>query len=247
MVLVPIRRLLVLVLLLFILTLTLFYGYLYQYQIRNTLSYASRPLWDHDEGPSKVVPHFYSEGLRMDSHTCSLHGWKKRGDEDNVKVLDAILMSTELDLLEIRLNELDPIVDFFLIVESNATFTGLPKDTYFEKNSARFNKFRDKIVYSLYASSFCQLITIIQHAFAFDSLPGYPLSGGQTAWEVEAHTRSVMTILLEQHMKTLPTPMKYLVVMSDLDEIPSLQTIQLLKTCDFGDSIHLQLRNFLYR
>lgn len=181
----------------------------------------------------------------MDSHTCNLHGWQKRKDEDKVKVLDAVLMSTELDLLEIRLNELDPVVDFFLIVESNATFTGLPKDTYFKKNSARFDRFRDKIIYSLYASSFSQLIVIIERVF--DSIPGYPLSGGQDAWEVEAHTRSIMTTMLNQHMKTLPTTMKYLVVMSDLDEIPSVQTIQLLKACDFGDSIHLQLRNFLYR
>jgi len=245
MVLMPTRRLLLFVPLLFIFALTLLYGYQYQYQIRNTLSYASRPLWDHDEGPSKVVPHFYSEGLRMDSHTCNLHGWQKRRDEDKVKVLDAVLMSTELDLLEIRLNELDPVVDFFLIVESNATFTGLPKDTYFKKNSARFDRFRDKIIYSLYVSSFSQLIVIIEHVF--DSIPGYPLSGGRVAWEVEAHTRSIMTVMLDQHMKTLPTPMKYLVVMSDLDEIPSVQTIQLLKACDFGDSIHLQLRNFLYR
>jgi beta-1,4-mannosyl-glycoprotein beta-1,4-N-acetylglucosaminyltransferase len=85
----------------------------------------------------------------MDAHTCILHGWLKRTDEANVKVLDAVLMSTELDLLEIRLNELDPVVDYFLIVESNATFTGLPKDTYFKNNRSRFAKFESKIVYML--------------------------------------------------------------------------------------------------
>lgn len=85
----------------------------------------------------------------MDAHTCILHGWTKRADEPNVKVLDAVLMSTELDLLEIRLNELDSVVDYFLIVESNATFTGLPKDTYFRNNRSRFAKFEDKIVYQL--------------------------------------------------------------------------------------------------
>jgi beta-1,4-mannosyl-glycoprotein beta-1,4-N-acetylglucosaminyltransferase len=52
-------------------------------------------------------------------------------------------------LLDIRLNELDSVVDYFLIVESNATFTGLPKETYFGKNRARFAKFEHKIVYSL--------------------------------------------------------------------------------------------------
>ena len=64
-------------------------------------------------------------------------------------MLDAVLMSSELDLLEIRMNELDAVVDYFLIVESNATFTGLPKETYFANNRARYAKFEDKIIYRL--------------------------------------------------------------------------------------------------
>lgn len=58
-------------------------------------------------------------------------------------------MSSELDLLEIRMNELDSVVDNFFIIESNATFTGLPKDTYFANNRERFAKFENKIVYTL--------------------------------------------------------------------------------------------------
>jgi len=58
-------------------------------------------------------------------------------------------MSNELDLLEVRMNELDNVVDYFLIVESNGTFTGLPKETFFANNRDRFAKFQHKIVYSL--------------------------------------------------------------------------------------------------
>ena len=64
-------------------------------------------------------------------------------------MLDAVMMSSELDLMEIRLNELDDVVDRFLIVESNATFTGLSKETYFAQNRERFSKFQDRIVYRL--------------------------------------------------------------------------------------------------
>ena len=35
-----------------------------------------------------------------------------------MKVIDAFLFSGELDILEIRLNELDSVVDHFVIVES---------------------------------------------------------------------------------------------------------------------------------
>jgi beta-1,4-mannosyl-glycoprotein beta-1,4-N-acetylglucosaminyltransferase len=58
-------------------------------------------------------------------------------------------MSTELDLLEIRMNELDAVVDRFFIIESNATFTGLPKETFFALNRQRFAKFEKKISYRL--------------------------------------------------------------------------------------------------
>ncbi|XP_006461218.1 hypothetical protein AGABI2DRAFT_192752 [Agaricus bisporus var. bisporus H97] len=222
----PIRRLLTFLPIFLLLIVTLFYVFQNQYQLRNAISYASRPLWDHSEAPQNVLPHFYSEGIEMDAHTCILHGWTKRADEPNVKVLDAVLMSTELDLLEIRLNELDSVVDYFLIVESNATFTGLPKDTYFRNNRSRFAKFEDKIVYQFF--------------------PGYSLAKGESAWDVEARTRGAMSSLISQKMLQFPSSTKSLVIMSDMDEIPSRHTVQLLKTCDFGEAIHLQLRNFLY-
>jgi beta-1,4-mannosyl-glycoprotein beta-1,4-N-acetylglucosaminyltransferase len=40
-------------------------------------------------------------------------------------VFDAILFSNEMDMLEIRLRELYDVVDKFVIVESDHTFTGI--------------------------------------------------------------------------------------------------------------------------
>ncbi|CAA7259036.1 unnamed protein product [Cyclocybe aegerita] len=192
-----------------------------QYQLRNALSYATRPLWDTKDGPTQVIPHFYGEGMKMDAETCKLHGWTERKGKDNLKVLDAVLMSNELDLMEIRMNELDSVVDFFLIIESNATFTGLPKDTFFLNNRGRFAKFEKKIVYQL--------------------RPGFPLQPGQSAWDVERGTRIAMSDLIQSQIATFPTNSRNLVIMSDLDELPSHHTIELLKTCDFGETLHLQL------
>lgn len=126
-------------------------GFLYvvsinRYQIQNAISYSTRPLWDKDAGPSNVIPHYYAEGMKFGPHMCKLHGWNQRSN-DQVRVFDAILMSSELDLLEIRMEELDPVVDRFFIVESNATFTGLPKPLHFADNRARFAKFERKITY----------------------------------------------------------------------------------------------------
>lgn len=121
-----------------------------QYQIRNALSYATRPIWDSDDGPQTIIPHYYAEEMPIDPYACQLHGWQEReGGPYGVIVLDAILMSSELDLLEIRMNELDDVVDRFFILESNATFTGLPKETYFANNRDRFASFERKISYRL--------------------------------------------------------------------------------------------------
>lgn len=79
------------------------------------------------------------------------------------------------------------------------------------------------------------------------SLPGYPLKHGQEAFDVEAKTRDAMTLFLKSHMAEFAPDAKPMVIMSDIDEIPSAHTLRLLKVCDFGKSIHLQLRNFLYR
>jgi len=198
----------------------------YQYQIRNTLSYATRPLWDKADGPTEIIPHYYAEGMEMDQNACQLHGWNRRGGDKDVQVMDAVLMSSEVDLLEIRLNELDSVVDRFFIIESNATFTGLPKETYFANNKARFGKFEHKIIYQF--------------------LPDHTLPRSDNPWEIEAATRDAMTALLHDHIQGLPTNVESLVIMSDVDEIPSKHSIALLRACDFGPSIHLQLRNFLY-
>ena len=44
-----------------------------------------------------------------------------------MKVIDVFPFFNELDLLEIRLNSLDPYVDCFILSEATKTFSGLDK------------------------------------------------------------------------------------------------------------------------
>ena len=62
-------------------------------------------------------------------------------------VIDACCVFNELDILELRLNELDPVVDRFVIVEANRTHKGTLKPLYYAENKARFAAFEDKIVH----------------------------------------------------------------------------------------------------
>ena len=64
-----------------------------------------------------------------------------------MKIFDTFTFYNELDLLELRMNILGDIVDYFVINESTITFTGKKKPLYFAENKERFKKWQDKIIH----------------------------------------------------------------------------------------------------
>jgi len=60
-------------------------------------------------------------------------------------VIDSFLFNNELDLLEIRLNILNDVVDKFILVEADTTFSGQPKPLYYQENKERYSKWNHKI------------------------------------------------------------------------------------------------------
>ena len=110
-------------------------------------------------------------------------------------VYDCFMFNNELDILEIRLNILDPIVDFFVIAESNRTFSGLEKPYYFKENEARFAAFAHKII----------------HIATDDSLVAIP---GNDPWILENAQRQYLMRGVAQAKDS------DLIILSDADEIP---------------------------
>jgi beta-1,4-mannosyl-glycoprotein beta-1,4-N-acetylglucosaminyltransferase len=70
------------------------------------------------------------------------------------KIYDCFLFFNEVEVLEIRLHELENYVDYFVIVESEETFRGNPKPLYYEKNKDRFKKFWPKIIHIIVEGHF---------------------------------------------------------------------------------------------
>lgn len=62
-----------------------------------------------------------------------------------MKIFDCFTLYNELDLLEIRLQELYDHVDYFVIVESDHTFTNRPKPFNFLDHAERFAAYTNKI------------------------------------------------------------------------------------------------------
>jgi len=62
-------------------------------------------------------------------------------------IFDCFIFNNELDLLELRLDFLYDHVDFFVLVESGRTLSGIKKPLTFQENKDRFSKYLNKIIY----------------------------------------------------------------------------------------------------
>ncbi|XP_020235923.1 uncharacterized protein LOC109815579 isoform X3 [Cajanus cajan] len=183
------------------------------------ISYFLRPIWDKPLKPFNVIPHYYNENVTMEN-LCKLQGWGIR--EYPRRIYDAVLFSNELEILTLRWKELYPYITEFVLLESNSTFTGLPKPLVFNSNREQFRFVEPRLTYG----------TI-----------GGRIKKGENPFVEEAYQR----VALDQLLKIAGISDDDLLIMSDVDEIPSAHTLNLLRWCDDIPSIlHLQLKNYLY-
>lgn len=183
------------------------------------ISYFLRPLWESPPKPFIAIPHYYNQNVSMET-LCKLHGWGVR--ETPRRVFDAVLFSNEVDILTVRWKELYPYVTQFVILESNSTFTGLVKPLVFARNREKFEFVLPRLTYGTIGGRFVK---------------------GENPFVEEAYQR----VALDHLLKIAGIEDDDLLIMSDVDEIPSGHTIDLLRWCDDTPPIlHLQLRNYLY-
>jgi beta-1,4-mannosyl-glycoprotein beta-1,4-N-acetylglucosaminyltransferase len=157
--------------------------------------------------------------------------------ESRPKVYDAIIFSVELDLLEIRIHELYDVVDTFIIVESNVTFSGEPKPLVFQENMERFHFAQDKIAY--------QAVTDL-HVYSQESEGSLRKEVAQTK-ENPMDNEIRMRQGVGDVIRSLQPEVGSLILQSDVDEMPSTLAVQLLRQCSgWGDAIHLGMPTYLY-
>lgn len=183
------------------------------------ITYFLRPLWQSPPNPFIEITHYYNENVPMEK-ICKLHGWGIR--EYPRRVFDAVLFSNEVDMLTIRWKELYPYITQFVLLESNSTFTGLPKLHNFAINRDQFKFVETRLTYG----------TI-----------GGRARKGENPFVEEAYQR----LALDRLLRIAGIEDDDLLIMSDVDEIPSAHTINLLRWCDdIPPVLHLHFRNYLY-
>lgn len=139
------------------------------------------------------------------------------------QLYDVFLLNTELDILELRLNELDPVVDKFVLVDSNFTFTNIPKASLITPElllDPRFAKFVKKMVHVV-----------------------LPELKGDDTWGRERYSR---TTSLQKAVEILNPYPGDLFLTGDLDEIPRGSVLNRLKRCKGWKSPRTLRTHFFY-
>lgn len=113
-------------------------------------------------------------------------------------IVDAFTFYNEIEMLKSRLEYLDPVVDYFVVVESTATFKGEPKKLYFSEHEEAFQPWMHKI-----------------RRVIVDDNPT-----GENPWLREHHQRNCIARGLDDFDDDA------VVMISDVDEIPNVGAIQ---------------------
>jgi hypothetical protein len=141
----------------------------------------------------------FGQSLRDNPYQKSIRVWPR---DKPAKIIDACMFNNELDMLELRLLELSPVIDQFVLCESNVTH-GMrdTKPLHFQNNRHMFGKYLHKIKHLIY--------------------PG----AGKGAWDREQSQRAYMRHGIDgQDDNTF-------VIISDVDEIPRPEVLGFFKHC----------------
>jgi beta-1,4-mannosyl-glycoprotein beta-1,4-N-acetylglucosaminyltransferase len=139
-----------------------------------------------------------------------------------MKIYDCFTFNNELDLLELRLKILDPVVDYFVLVEATKKHSGDNKPLFFEENKKRFKKWESKIIHVIVKDMPRPGKIFFKDNWRLNSVFGLG------RWKPEIYQRNQIRRGLRDCRP------EDIIMISDLDEIPNIkkipELINLLKT-----------------
>jgi beta-1,4-mannosyl-glycoprotein beta-1,4-N-acetylglucosaminyltransferase len=133
-------------------------------------------------------------------------------------IIDGFMFYNEVELLHMRLEELYPVVDRFVLVQAHHTFRGVYKETTFKQYDPQWEPYIDKI----------EMVNV-------------GLSGGAGPWERETYQRNVISTLA----KDLYAPDDILII-SDVDEIPRREVVAQAETLVANGPVALEMKLYYY-
>lgn len=137
-----------------------------------------------------------------------------------MKIIDGFTFYNELDLLEMRFEELYEVVDKFILVEATTTHIGNPKELFFYNNKDRYAKYSDKIVHVI-----------------VDDMPK-----SDNPWVPEKFQRNA----INRGLSSIELSDTDLITICDVDEIPDAKTLKYLKENQPQKAVSLLMDFYTY-
>ena len=148
-------------------------------------------------------------------------------------LIDSFLFFNEAELVELRIKYLNKIVDHFVIVEADITHQGKKKAWNFPKILERSLKaFSNKIQYHQLNIDPEKIKN--EESWIIDDVKG------DDAWRIENFQRNYIKTACKKFSND------DILIISDVDEIPSKQKLEFIKLCDFKKIAPVALEQHLF-
>jgi len=148
-------------------------------------------------------------------------------------LIDSFLFFNETELAELRIKYLNKIVDFFVIIEADITHQGKKKDWNFPKILERnLKEFSSKIQYHQLNIDPEKIKN--EESWIIDDIKG------DDAWRIENFQRNYIKTACQKFSN------EDILIISDIDEIPSKNKLEFIKSCDFNKIAPVALEQYLF-
>ena len=148
-------------------------------------------------------------------------------------LIDSFLFFNESELTELRIKYLDKIVDYFIVVEADITHQGKKKEWNFPKIlETNLKEFSKKIQYHQVNIDLEKIKN--EESWIIDDVKG------DDAWRIENFQRNYIKTACQKFSD------KDILIISDVDEIPSKQKLEFIKSCDFKKIAPIALEQYLF-
>ena len=148
-------------------------------------------------------------------------------------LIDAFLFFNEAELVELRIKYLDKIVDYFVIVEANITHQGKKKGWNFPKIlESNLKEFSEKIQYHQLDINPEKIKN--EESWIIDDIKG------DDAHKIDNFQRNYIKTACEKFSN------EDILIISDIDEIPSKKKLEFIMSCDFNKIAPVVLEQHLF-
>jgi hypothetical protein len=158
------------------------------------------------------------------------------------KIVDCFFFYDEIEMLKLRLKELSPYVDYFIIIEGKIDYRNNPKKINLNKEDAFFNDYREKMNHLVYDKFDKTDLKIIYDKLKYE----------RKLLSFDEFTFDKFDIIdfalynLRETILSLDLQFDDLIMISDVDEIPDLSEADKLIEYTKFDTLVLRQTNFVW-